>query len=214
MRRKALLSAIPLLAAGGLLGSTQPLAAQTPQAPVVRSESGDGSQAAPAAPGAGTSVPSGLPSTIEQPAPAEPPSRPRWTLWRRLFHWKDQAPAASALPPETATSNHPVTPAAVTPVQAAGGVTPVSGRLTPVSNSAGDPAISEAALQPGRLQTRVRAACGARSGDVTVKRQADKTLLVTVRLPNSRAQEETLKKIMQLPEMASPQVRLVVEVQP
>jgi hypothetical protein len=210
MRLKAFVGATALLSAAGALGWTQPAAAQSPEPPVVRTD-----RPTTTTPTVVPTVPSGLTPTAEQPATGVPTSRPRWPLLYRLFHRSSPQPASAP----TSTQEPPLVPGPASTVVPTSGVAPADGRTSSArmaldESSQPSGIAADAAPQPAKLQARVRSACGLRARDVQVQRQADKTLLVTVRLPNTKAQDEAIKKIMELPEMTSPQVRLVVEVKP
>src|SRR5262249_11457094 len=147
-------------------------------------------------------APSGLPGMAEQADQPEPAPR-RWFFFGRWFRRNSTKTTPAPVGAATTTEGDGttvMTPATVVP--ATGDRS--AGRIVPVA--------TETPASAARVQSKVRAACGARAGDVHVTRQADGTLVVRVRLSDPRTQDEAIQKIMQLPEMSGPNVRLEVEV--
>ena len=67
---------------------------------------------------------------------------------------------------------------------------------------------------PESLKQRVQAVCGQRAQEVEVVAGPDYGLVVKVKLAKADAEKELTEKILQLPEMAAPRVRLEVELMP
>jgi hypothetical protein len=66
----------------------------------------------------------------------------------------------------------------------------------------------------GKLKQRVEKACGRFAKSVKVVVQPDKSLVVKVMLVNAAAERPLTERIMQLPEMGSPEVKLEMEIAP
>jgi osmotically-inducible protein OsmY len=69
-------------------------------------------------------------------------------------------------------------------------------------------------IVPADLQRRVKLLCGQEARDVTVATQRDGSMLVKVKVANRSIETQLSRKILDLPEMTSPQVRLLMEVGP
>jgi hypothetical protein len=209
MRLKALAGPAALLAAAAALTWMHSAAAQAPQtAPAPRTPwSPLGSESTGTA-----TAPSGLPDSDNQPRPSSTSSR--WSLFGRLFHRNTQ-PAPTVTPvsgtvrdPKAASPTAAViAPAAAAPVPTKGAPGQIlldDQKLTPVAVDA-TPKLSQ-------VQAHVRAACGGKAHDVQVHRKTDGSLVVRVFLNDEKAQDEVLKKVMQVPEMSGANVHLEIEV--
>jgi hypothetical protein len=128
------------------------------------------------------------------------------------------APVATAGKPEPVTAPTPIPevptitvghiliedlPAASSPPKALAKPAPAS----PLSGPTGGPAIL-----PADLKHRVQRACGSLARNVQVVPQGNRDLLVKIRVDDAAQQEKVLKRVLALPDMASPQVRIEVEV--
>lgn len=80
------------------------------------------------------------------------------------------------------------------------------------------PAVSTAPMArpivPLDLQRLIRKVCGPEASDVVVTTQRDGTVLVRVKVANHSVEDRLSRKILDLPEMTSPRVRLFMEVGP
>jgi hypothetical protein len=65
---------------------------------------------------------------------------------------------------------------------------------------------------PAELKRRVQLACGSIARSVQVIPNDKQGVLVKVQVDNATQQAQVMKKLLALPEMASPQVHLEVEV--
>ena len=82
--------------------------------------------------------------------------------------------------------------------------------LSPVSTK---PAAS-ANVVPADLQFQVRSVCGSQARAVSVTTQRDGTVLVTVKVANRSIENKLSQKILAIPDMTEPKVRLLVDVGP
>ena len=69
-------------------------------------------------------------------------------------------------------------------------------------------------LTPAQLRQRVLAVCGGVARDVQVTVQPDSSLEVKVRVATAEAERALASKVLQIPEMLAPNVRLAVEIVP
>jgi hypothetical protein len=69
-------------------------------------------------------------------------------------------------------------------------------------------------VQPARLKQRIEAVCGQHAKAVQVLAQADKTWRVRITLSAAAPEKQLTEKILNLPEMMSPQVRLEIVLAP
>jgi hypothetical protein len=69
-------------------------------------------------------------------------------------------------------------------------------------------------IVPAELQRRVKSACGWQARDVVVLPQNNGGFLVKVKVPNLHVEDQLTKKILAIPEMTAPGVRLVMDVGP
>lgn len=69
-------------------------------------------------------------------------------------------------------------------------------------------------IVPADLQRRVQMLCGRDAHEVSVSTQRDGNVLVRVRVANRSIEDQLSRKILSLPEMTSPRVRLLMEVRP
>lgn len=67
---------------------------------------------------------------------------------------------------------------------------------------------------PSNLQRQVKSVCGRQARDVAVEVQRDGAVLVKVKVPNQSVEGQLTKKILAIPEMTSPKVRLMMDVGP
>jgi hypothetical protein len=67
---------------------------------------------------------------------------------------------------------------------------------------------------PSNLQRQVKSVCGGQARDVAVEVQRDGAVLVKVKVPNQFVESQLTKKILAIPEMTSPKVRLMMDVGP
>ncbi|MHB1425525.1 MAG: hypothetical protein ACYC3I_20345 [Gemmataceae bacterium] len=75
-------------------------------------------------------------------------------------------------------------------------------------------ATSSHSLEPAVLQSRVKSLCGSQARDVSVAAQRDGTMLVTVKVDNRSIEDKLSLKILSIPEMTAPKVRLLMDVGP
>lgn len=69
-------------------------------------------------------------------------------------------------------------------------------------------------IAPASLQRRVKSVCGWQAQAVTVETQHGGILLVRVKVPNLSVQDQLSRKILAIPEMTAPKVRLLMDVGP
>jgi hypothetical protein len=69
-------------------------------------------------------------------------------------------------------------------------------------------------IVPADLQRRVKSACGWQARDVVVEMQHDGAVLVKVKVASSKVEDQLTKKILAIPEMTAPKVRLMMDVGP
>jgi len=67
---------------------------------------------------------------------------------------------------------------------------------------------------PTQLQRQVQSICGRKASAVAVEAQRDGTMLVKVKIANVAVEDELTRKILALPEMTYPNVRLMMDVGP
>lgn len=67
---------------------------------------------------------------------------------------------------------------------------------------------------PSHLQRQVQSVCGRQAREVAVEVQRDGAILVKVKVPNPSVESQLTKKILAIPEMTSPKVRLMMDVGP
>ncbi len=85
----------------------------------------------------------------------------------------------------------------------------------PVSRTAPPtPAVTRPAVVPANLLRQVKSACGRQARDVSVVVQRDGSLLVKVKVANRTLEDQLSRKILSIPEMSLPQVRLWWEIEP
>jgi hypothetical protein len=65
-------------------------------------------------------------------------------------------------------------------------------------------------LQVWNLQRQLRTALGSMAQEVQVVPQPDRTLLVKVRVDNGAVEKQATEKLLRMPEIANPQVRLQI----
>jgi hypothetical protein len=70
------------------------------------------------------------------------------------------------------------------------------------------------AIVPDKLQRQVKSACGWQARAVTVETQSDGIVLVRVKVPNLSVEDQLTRKILAIPEMTGPKVRLMMDVGP
>jgi hypothetical protein len=71
-----------------------------------------------------------------------------------------------------------------------------------------------APIVAANLQRQVQSICGAKARVVTVQTQPDGSVLVKVKVPNRSVEDQLTRKILVLPEMTAPKVRLLMDVGP
>jgi len=69
-------------------------------------------------------------------------------------------------------------------------------------------------IVPADLQRRVKSICGWKAREVTVATQPDGIVLVKVKVANLSVEDQMTRKILSIPEMTSPKVRLLIDVGP
>lgn len=69
-------------------------------------------------------------------------------------------------------------------------------------------------IVPSNLKQQIKTVCGRQARDVFVEMQHDGNVLVTVKAANASNGDTLTRKIMAIPEMASPNVRLRVAIVP
>lgn len=70
------------------------------------------------------------------------------------------------------------------------------------------------AVAPDRLQRQVQSVCGRQAQQILVEPQRDGTLFVKVKVANLSASDQLSQKILAIPEMTAPKVRLIMDVGP
>jgi hypothetical protein len=85
---------------------------------------------------------------------------------------------------------------------------------TLVSKAATAPPVTRPAIVPSNLLRQVKSLCGRQARDVSVNIQNDGTLLVKVKVANRSLEDQLSRKILTIPDMGSPKVRLMMEVEP
>lgn len=146
-----------------------------------------------------TAPPPAVPVKPMPPPPAKPvpppPAKPSATVGR----------------PGTITFEEASEPAAKKSTGHPGSIT-FEETPTPAANR---PAVSLAPpIAPADLKRKVIAVCGRQARDVQVEMQRDGSILVQVRAANSFAERQLTRKILTIPEMASPRVRLTTQIGP
>ncbi len=213
-----------------------PHAVQPVSAPPVQEPEPPLPRVAPSAP---TYVlPSGLPPA--QPARSLPAASPSW--YSRPVGYAAPAPTATSTPVLPAQERSPLfpylarltgrqaAPAAATPAPTppAQPVAPVPAAVSWPPAHAGSPrptpvtqvSVTMQAPTAGgpvsaiRLQQVVTSACGPLARNVEVALQSDRTLVVKVLATSPAAEKQLLDRLMQVPEVTSPGVRLEVDVLP
>ncbi|MGH7173717.1 MAG: hypothetical protein ACRELG_25830 [Gemmataceae bacterium] len=69
-------------------------------------------------------------------------------------------------------------------------------------------------IVPANLQRQIKSICGRKARDVVVETQPDGIVLVKVKVPNLTVEDQLTRKILAIPEMTYPQVRLRMDVGP
>jgi hypothetical protein len=69
-------------------------------------------------------------------------------------------------------------------------------------------------LAPADLQRQIKSLCGRQARDVTVIKNHDGSILVQVKVANRTIEDQLARKVLALPEMNSPQVKLLMEIEP
>lgn len=69
-------------------------------------------------------------------------------------------------------------------------------------------------LVPAELQRQIKSLCGRQAREVVATRQQDGTVLLRVKVANRSIEEQLSRKILSVPEMTSPNVRLMMEIEP
>lgn len=67
---------------------------------------------------------------------------------------------------------------------------------------------------PAELQRKIKSLCGRQARDVVAAVQRDGSVLVRVKVANRFIEDQLSRKILALPEMTSPRVRLMMEIEP
>lgn len=84
----------------------------------------------------------------------------------------------------------------------------------PPSSTPGAAAIGTSRpIVPANLQRQVQSVCGRKAREVVVERQPDGTVLVKVTVPNLSVEARLTRKILAIPEMTSPKVQLLMDVE-
>lgn len=128
------------------------------------------------------------------------------------------APIASEAPPQPQPSLHSPRrwpPAYVTgpqPNQGRPGVIVFDDELPPPKRALPTGATSRPVV-PADLQRQVRSICGREAREVIVTTQRDGTVLVKVLVASRSIEDQLSRKILAMPEMTSPRVRLLMEVE-
>ncbi len=100
------------------------------------------------------------------------------------------------------------------PASARPSVRPGPGEILFDDEGMADSGNKRAAIVPARLERQVKTACGTQARAVEVTALRDGTVLVRVRVNSPATQKPLFQKIMQLPEMAAPEVHLELRVEP
>lgn len=165
--------------------------------------------------------------TIATPRPNFAEARPapaRDTTWRRPGGYEEAEPNS---PPPTSDADASLKPQLILrstrrwPPAYVTGTPPSQGNpAVIVFDDDPPPAQPVTATAPSRpivpahLQRRVQMLCGRDAHEVSVSTQRDGNVLVRVRVANRSIEDQLSRKILSLPEMTSPQVRLLMEVRP
>lgn len=75
------------------------------------------------------------------------------------------------------------------------------------------PVATSRRIVPAELQRQVKSLCGRQASDVSIAIQQDGSVLVKVRVPNRSIEDELSRKILAIPDMTSPRVRLLMDVE-
>ncbi|HTU89332.1 MAG TPA: hypothetical protein VMF69_04470 [Gemmataceae bacterium] len=157
------------------------------------------------------------------PKPAAPPAPEPATTWQRIGGSEESEPKSPAPAMDAdALRNPPILrssrrwpPAYVT------GSPPAQGRpgsIVFVDDPPPKPALAIPApsrpIVPAELQRRVQSICGRDAREVAIITQRDGNVLVKVKVANRTIEDQLSRKILDLPDMTSPQVRLLMEVGP
>jgi hypothetical protein len=144
----------------------------------------------PQAPAARPSPPAPNPVQV---IPPRPPSRSTTAPIRPSLHW----PPAYAAPASESNGR-------------AGTITFDDPPPPPVSA----PKATAAPIVPANLQRQVKSVCGRQARDVLIQRQPDGSFLVRVKVPDLSASDQLTRKILAIPDMTAPNVRLMMDVGP
>jgi hypothetical protein len=158
----------------------------------------------PAAPPPGSPY---CPACVREMDMSPPAKPPRFPLLARVGASLGMTPATPAAPAPTA---YPAEPPAVTAPARPQRVVPVSAPQPPAA-----PAVySAGSVSASRLQKAVQAACGSLATKVEIIMQRDRSLTVRVQASSPAAERQLVDRLMRVPEVVSPGVRLEVEVMP
>jgi hypothetical protein len=145
-----------------------------------------------------------LPSAPAKPRPARMPAV------RTLSSPRRWPPAYETRPPESKGrpgviffDDDPPPPSKPAPVAAG-----TSHPIVPVAAGTSHPIV------PADLQRQVQSICGRQAREVTVEMQHDGFLLVRVKVPSLSVESQLTPKILAIPAMTSPKVRLLMNVGP
>ncbi len=69
-------------------------------------------------------------------------------------------------------------------------------------------------LEPAELQRQIKSLCDRQAREVVAAVQKDGVILVRVKVANRSIEDQLSRKILSLPEMTSPRVRLMMEIEP
>ncbi len=141
-----------------------------------------------------------MPLSVASAAPVARPTPAPKKIWPAAFQTRDETKSYETM--GVVYFDKPIRPAK--PVAAA----KPDAAAKPVAAAVPIVAVS------GNLRSRVAASCGADAMTVATIRQPDGGTLVKVRVHDAGAEQKVIGKILQLPEMAEPTVRLLVEVKP
>ena len=93
-------------------------------------------------------------------------------------------------------------------------ILPVRGRPAGASLAVPVSGHSAAAPSAARLKQKVLSVCAGQAREVRVEPRPDNSLLVTIKVPDAETEKNLLGRVLQLPEMTAPNVRVFVEVAP
>jgi hypothetical protein len=84
----------------------------------------------------------------------------------------------------------------------------------PPSKNAPAAPVTRPSIVPSTLLNQVKSLCGRQARDVSVTPQQDGSLLVKLKVANRTIEDQLTRKILTIPDMSSPKVRLMMEVEP